>query len=233
MILVDLAEAAEAAGLILRGGFHPTAEEGLPDFPSGRRARTLILLGTVGRDGWEAFAKSREAMLDPDPLDAWNSAGGLAPGRGRGRRAAFPLRRAALLALPTLGDARRAGCAFAARHPDPSRVRALARLSRSAPLRRGDRATGARGCPQPLRKLPGPALPDRLSGRRLHRNGLPGRGLRGAYLGARRSLVHGGRLPGARRMPGRPQLPLCSRAIRFHMRAFRRARQRVGREGKG
>ena len=71
MILTKLAKEAEAAGLALRGGFHPAVDERLPPLADGRPARTLLLLGMVGRAGWETFTRSPEARLDRDPLDSW------------------------------------------------------------------------------------------------------------------------------------------------------------------
>jgi ferredoxin len=71
MTYAELATAAEAAGIALRGGFHPAAEDRLPPVADERPALTVVLLGTVGRAGWDAFARSPEAGLDRDPLDRW------------------------------------------------------------------------------------------------------------------------------------------------------------------
>jgi hypothetical protein len=46
-------------------------EEGLPPLADGRPAQTLLLLGTIGSACWETFAQSPEAALDRDPFDAW------------------------------------------------------------------------------------------------------------------------------------------------------------------
>lgn len=55
-------------GLALRGAFHPAPEDGVP-LPAG----TLVLLGLVGAQGWDAFAASPEAGDGaPDPLDRWS-----------------------------------------------------------------------------------------------------------------------------------------------------------------
>ncbi len=51
-------------GLILRGGFHPEASDGVPGNPG-----TLVLIGNAGPGMWEAFARDRGA--GQDPLDAW------------------------------------------------------------------------------------------------------------------------------------------------------------------
>jgi hypothetical protein len=59
-----------AAGLTLRGGFHPTAEDGLPLAPGGSAA-TLLLVGNVGPGMWQAFSTAPERDGRPHPLDAW------------------------------------------------------------------------------------------------------------------------------------------------------------------
>lgn len=41
-------------GLILRGGFHPTAEDDLPD-----NTRTLLLVGNAGSALWGPFSDAR------------------------------------------------------------------------------------------------------------------------------------------------------------------------------
>ena len=66
MTLALLRARAEAAGLALRGAFHPDAADGIA-------AGTLVLLGFAGGIGWPAFAGSAEAADGaPDPLDRWS-----------------------------------------------------------------------------------------------------------------------------------------------------------------
>ncbi len=71
MTLDDIAQTIGSTGLALRGGFHPAPEDGLPALPDGMPAATLLLLGLVGPDGWAAFSASPEAGLASHPLDAW------------------------------------------------------------------------------------------------------------------------------------------------------------------
>ena len=73
MPLETLGTAVSAAGLALRGAFHARAGDAVPPLPSGAPATTLVLLGTVGEQGWTAFAASAEAGDGmPDPLDRWS-----------------------------------------------------------------------------------------------------------------------------------------------------------------
>ncbi|HXV24515.1 MAG TPA: hypothetical protein VED46_09680 [Alphaproteobacteria bacterium] len=73
MTLDDIVQAIQATGLMARGGFHPSAEDRLPPLPSGAEGRTLLLLGMAGRGAWDAFARSPERAGDArtHPLDAW------------------------------------------------------------------------------------------------------------------------------------------------------------------
>jgi hypothetical protein len=63
--------AIAAAGMVARGGFHPAAEDGVPDLVTGQPARTVILAGDVGGRMWPAFAAARDSLPGADPLDAW------------------------------------------------------------------------------------------------------------------------------------------------------------------
>lgn len=70
--LVELAAAASALGLVLRGSFRPTTGEAIAG-PSGTPAACLVLLGAVGDSHWPAFSASDEAQDGrPDPLDRWS-----------------------------------------------------------------------------------------------------------------------------------------------------------------
>ncbi len=68
--LADVAHAAEAAGLALRGGFHLGEEERVGPLAA---MRTLLLFGFVGGEQWPAFAVAPEAGDGlADPLDRWS-----------------------------------------------------------------------------------------------------------------------------------------------------------------
>lgn len=67
--LSQLHEALADHGLLLRGGFHPVPDDGVPG-DSG----TLVLVGNAGPAMWNAFATVCDAYGDaPNPLDAWIS----------------------------------------------------------------------------------------------------------------------------------------------------------------
>lgn len=70
--LDQLCRRAEALGLAVRGGFHPTPGElaaALPDVGAG----TIVLLGFTGSLQWPYFERSMEAMDGlPNPLDRWS-----------------------------------------------------------------------------------------------------------------------------------------------------------------
>ena len=68
MTLEDIRREIEAAGLAFRGGFHPDTDD-----LAGERAKTLVLIGAIGRENRAAFAASAEARDGrPDPLDRWS-----------------------------------------------------------------------------------------------------------------------------------------------------------------
>ncbi len=64
-----------AVGLTVRGGFHPTPEDRVPEGEDGAPCRTLVLAGNVGPAMWTAFDRARQA--EPDlrnaaaPLERW------------------------------------------------------------------------------------------------------------------------------------------------------------------
>lgn len=69
----EIAAAAAAHGLILRGGFHPAPGEDLADFGGGRPVRTVILVGNAGNTLWAPFSTSPEYRDGaPHPLDRWS-----------------------------------------------------------------------------------------------------------------------------------------------------------------
>lgn len=58
------------AGLLLRGGFHPRAGDGVPHFADGRPTRSLLLVGNAGRALWRRLAGSPETTR-PHPFDTY------------------------------------------------------------------------------------------------------------------------------------------------------------------
>ena len=57
----------------MRGGFHCTAEDDVPDLLSGEKALSLLLLGNAGGSLWQEFSSSPEySDATPDPLDRWS-----------------------------------------------------------------------------------------------------------------------------------------------------------------
>lgn len=70
----DIAAAAAEFGFIARGGFHPSAADGVPPLGDGRAAQTLVLLGNAGPDLWSRVGDDLAAASVPDPLDRWTAA---------------------------------------------------------------------------------------------------------------------------------------------------------------
>ncbi len=93
-------------------------------------------------------------------------------GKRSGRGGAIPIRRPALSALSTLGETGRTRFPITARVADPSRLWAMAFLSRSACLCGVDLAAGPIRGGQSLRRLRRKAMPGVLSRRRIQPNGL-------------------------------------------------------------
>ncbi len=62
--LAAIADLLTPNGLIVRGGFHPTADDSVPDDPA-----TLILVGNAGSAMWHAFAAALGKSANP--LDEW------------------------------------------------------------------------------------------------------------------------------------------------------------------
>ena len=73
----------DPSGLIVRGGFHPAGDDGVPGNPG-----TLVLIGNAGPAMWRAFARQRRD--EPDPLDAWTRRTLEAAAAGRGAAALLP-----------------------------------------------------------------------------------------------------------------------------------------------
>ena len=67
--LLTVANLLKPHGLIVRGGFHPAAEDGVPENPA-----TLVLLGNAGPAMWQAFEAAGTTGRHADstsPLDDW------------------------------------------------------------------------------------------------------------------------------------------------------------------
>ena len=58
-------------GLIVRGGFHPGPEDGVPPLRDGRRTATVVMVGNAGSALWPHFSASPEAGCLDHPLDQW------------------------------------------------------------------------------------------------------------------------------------------------------------------
>jgi hypothetical protein len=82
----DIAGALAEHGLIPRGGFHPTAADGVPGDPA-----TLMLAGNAGPAMWQAFERGRRD--EPEPLDAWTQRAMTAVAERLGATALFPFDR--------------------------------------------------------------------------------------------------------------------------------------------
>lgn len=66
-----LRERVQACGLLVRGGFHPRPDDGVPELKGGRSAGTVIMLGSAGGSFWPVFRASPEATSITHPLDTW------------------------------------------------------------------------------------------------------------------------------------------------------------------
>ena len=79
-------EAAVAGlGLVVMGGFHPGARDGVPALAGGRPAATLCIVGNAGAALWRVFRAAPEAADGgADPLNRWTERvlGGLAADLG-------------------------------------------------------------------------------------------------------------------------------------------------------
>lgn len=67
----ELARAVAGLGLILRGGFRPGPDDGVPDV-GDRAAAMLVLVGNAGPAMWRQFSAARARYRGPDPLDDWS-----------------------------------------------------------------------------------------------------------------------------------------------------------------
>ena len=87
MSFQDIAAALAQSGLHARGGFHPSADEGVPEVDAGLATRTVIVIGS-GRAHWEEFRAAQ--MPGAHPLDDWVRATVQAVAVAWGARAVFP-----------------------------------------------------------------------------------------------------------------------------------------------
>lgn len=58
-------------GLIVRGGFHPTATDAVPPLADGSAPGALVMIGNAGPAMWAAFQASEPDLDDAHPLDTW------------------------------------------------------------------------------------------------------------------------------------------------------------------
>lgn len=86
-----LEQALAAHGLRLRGGFLPTAADGLPELPGGADASVVWMVGQVGSELWPHFSAApflRDGL--PDPLDRWSKSIGNPLAEAEGGCAIYP-----------------------------------------------------------------------------------------------------------------------------------------------
>lgn len=86
-----LADALQAHGLLVRGGFGVQAGEGFDVVPDGRPVASVWMVGVVGSAFWPTFVASsfyRDGA--PDPLDRWSRSIGDALAQHLGGRALYP-----------------------------------------------------------------------------------------------------------------------------------------------
>jgi len=72
----EIAARLAAHGLIARGGFRFCDNEDRPAGPSGRPARSILIVGDAGASYWRHFAQWRTTQRAdlPNPLDTWSRA---------------------------------------------------------------------------------------------------------------------------------------------------------------
>jgi hypothetical protein len=79
----ELEQALAGFGLILRGGFHPGADDAAP-----AGVGTLLLIGNAGPALWRAF--SADPAVGPDPMNRWTERAVRPLAERFGARALFP-----------------------------------------------------------------------------------------------------------------------------------------------
>jgi hypothetical protein len=87
-----LSRVLAASGFILRGGFNFEAGEETPRDPSGKSARSVLLVGQAGAAPWPHFLKWRESQPAglQNPLDTWAREVVTAVAERFGARAVYP-----------------------------------------------------------------------------------------------------------------------------------------------
>lgn len=66
-----ISQSMSSLGLMVRGGFHPTPSDGVPEFPSGEPVATVMMVGNAGPAMWQMFSRAPERSLKVDPLNTW------------------------------------------------------------------------------------------------------------------------------------------------------------------
>jgi hypothetical protein len=79
------------AALTLRGGFHPTDDDGVPEAAPGTPTKTVVLAGNVGEGMWKRFDADRR--ITPMTLDEWSQCQLHPVAAALGARAVFPFER--------------------------------------------------------------------------------------------------------------------------------------------
>lgn len=91
VLLQTLVQALAPHDLIVRGGFAPGPDDGVPALPAGAGSRSLWLVGVAGSAFWPRFKASPQfADGQPDPLDRWSREIGNALAQRMGGVALFP-----------------------------------------------------------------------------------------------------------------------------------------------
>ncbi|MDH3316626.1 MAG: hypothetical protein OER43_12800 [Gammaproteobacteria bacterium] len=68
----DIVDAIGETGLTPRGGFHPRADDAVPEVSPGFPCATLVLVGNAGAEMWRRFNASPERTLPVDPLNSFS-----------------------------------------------------------------------------------------------------------------------------------------------------------------
>lgn len=88
--MAAITDALAGTGLMVRGGFHPVPEDGVPGDPG-----TLVLVGNAGPGMWRAFAAATTPANrtdGADPLDDWTRRALDEAAQALGARALYPFR---------------------------------------------------------------------------------------------------------------------------------------------
>ena len=89
--LADLHSALCDQGLVVRGGWKPSAPDHVPTMPGGKTAAWVWMVGNLGSDFWPIFGDSPEFHDGlPDPMDRWTRRIGQDVARRFDAQALFP-----------------------------------------------------------------------------------------------------------------------------------------------